>query len=274
MPGDGPSDAEREREALGLSPEDRATLSRLLAPLDAPADPNPIWEAVVRAQERRPLRTGALMRLAIWQVQAEPARVLVPLLTALLIIGAEWLSVALPDHGVGVDVWAVTAPWLGVWAFASGAGSADGALGALTAMAPIGHGQRHAARWLGAAATAACAIAVALGVGASAMAGASPTASGAHAVLSTWAKVAAVGFVASLAAGLLGAATVGVRRAQAWAVGLGLANLAWVVEAIAAGHPGGLPALLLVRAPLPTAAGVLAASLAGILALRRRWITT
>ena len=256
--------AERERTAFGLSPDERALLADVRATLVAPSDGGTIW-ARLQAESERSTRFSSLGRLAWWQVVAEPARLLVPALTALLIIAAEWFSVLLPHHRAAVDAWAVMAPWLGVWAFASGAEPSRGALSTLTAMAPLGREQRQVARWVGAAGTSLVSVVLALGIGAGAASG----------QVTTWAAVAAAGFSASLAAGLLGAALFSPRRSQMWAVMLGGANLVWVLAAAALGRPDLLPVLLLVKAPVgATIAGILAVAVGSALALRIRWIGT
>ncbi len=252
---------EQERAAFGLSPEERALLSDVRASLVASSGGGAVW-ARIQAESERSTRFSSVVRLAWWQLVAEPARLLVPTLTTLLIIAAEWFSVLLPHHRAAVEAWAVMAPWLGVWVFASGAEESRGALSTFTVMAPRGRGQRQVARWVGAAGTSLVSIVLALSIGAAATG-----------QVSTWAVVAAAGFSASLAAGLLGAALFSPRRSQTWAVMLGGANLVWVLAAAALGRPDLLPVLLLVKAPVvATIAGILAVAVGSALGLRIRWI--
>jgi len=259
------SDAERERQALGLTDRQRERLTAALTQITAPADPAPLWERVEAVPTARASQGVRLLRIGFWQVVATPARLLVPVLTALLIVGAEWLSLILPHRDIALDVWALAAPWLGVWAFAAPSDRVDGALAALSIMAPVGRGQRLVARWLGAAATAGASLLLALMVGASLGPG------GGQAGLEQWAPLAAIGFAAALAAGLLGASLVSPRVSNAWLLAVGAANTVWVGIAVGLGHAGWLPSLLLLHAPVATALGILGAGWVSGQALTRQW---
>jgi hypothetical protein len=259
------SDAEQERADLGLTDRQREQLAGALTKITAPADLGPLWSRVLAARRPRGRSGARLLQIGFWQMVATPARLLVPGLTALLIVGAEWLSLWLSHRDIGITVWALAAPWLGVWALAAPSDRGGGALSVLSATAPVTRGQRLIARWVGGAATGAVSIVVALMLGADL----GPRAG--QADLAQWAVMAAVGFAAALAAGLLGAALVTPRLSNAWVLGVGAANTAWVGCALGLGHASWLPSLLLLHAPVATAAGIVTAAWVSGRLLTRQW---
>ncbi|MDA8198538.1 MAG: hypothetical protein M0Z54_03760 [Thermaerobacter sp.] len=251
-----------EWSALGLSAEDQALLAKHREEWPA-VGPDPdsttLWariEAERASGWRLPLeagpRRGALVRLAWWQVVAQPGRLVAPALAALLLIAGELFTTLLPHRPVGLDLWAIMAPWLGFWAVGRGGAEVVGVVDAWTRIAPLSAARARTARWVGAALTGVVALAIALGYG-----GLADTAQ-----LGRWAAEAGVGFSASLALGLAGSALLPPRRLNGALTALGVANFLAVVIALTAGRPEWVPVLALLRAPVavwgPLGAAVLA----------------
>ena len=228
------SAADLERDALGLSEADQELLASVSAAWRAPGTPGPLWDRIQRTRWASEGTPGYILQLGWWQLVADPARLFAPGLTALLIIAGEWFSGLVPGAHLGLDAWAVMAPWLGLWALGRTDGPpATGALAVLTAAAPVGRRERYLARWGGAVATALAALVVALLAGGAA----SPQ----------WLPVASLGFVASLAVGLATTGAVRPGHAHRWLVTFAVLNLLAVVAADAGGHANLIPALVLVR---------------------------
>lgn len=237
-----------EWSALGLSTDEQALLARHRA--DGPAPTAPVEAAVLwaRIQEERawqpPVaqvpRTRELLQLGWWQLMAQPGRLVAPLLTALLLIAGELFTTLVPRRPIGLDLWAVMAPWLGFWALGRGDAAVAGVLDAWTRIAPLSAGRARTARWVGAAVTGAGALAIALAYGG--------LTDGAQVGL--WAATAGVGFSASLALGLTISALLPPRLLNATLAALGVANLLAVLAAASAGRPDWVPVLALFRVPL------------------------
>jgi hypothetical protein len=248
--GDGRRRARAEEwSALGLSADDQALLAQHRE--DWPAvGPHPdaptLWARIEAERDsgwRLPLesgpRRGAVVRLAWWQLVAQPGRLVAPALAALLLIAGELFTSLLPQRPIGLDLWAIMAPWLGFWAMGRRGAAVTGVLDAWTRIAPLSAGRARAARWVGAALTGVVALAIALGYGGLAD----------SAQLGPWAAAAGVGFSASLALGLASSALLPPRRLNGALTALGVANGLAVVAALTAGRPEWVPVLALLRAP-------------------------
>ncbi len=254
------SSGAQEWSALGLSAEDQKILARHREDWP-PVGPHPeaaaLWARIEAARALgRPVllepapRRSAVVRLAWWQLVAQPGRLLAPALAAGLLIAGELFASLLPHRPIGLDLWAIMAPWLGFWAMGRPGAAVTGVLDAWTRIAPLSAGRARAARWVGAALTGLLALAIALGYGGLADV----------AQLGPWAAVAGVGFSASLALGLASSALLPARRLNGVLTALAVANLLAVLAAAAAGRPEWVPVLALLRAPaswwVPMAAAV------------------
>lgn len=239
-----------EWSALGLSADDQVLLAHHREDWPAPGqhpDANALWariEAERAAAWQPPLEPepgrGAVVRLAWWQLMAQPGRLLAPALAALLLIAGELFATLLPHRPIGLDLWAIMAPWLGFWAMGRSGAAVTGVLDAWTRIAPLSAGRARAARWVGAALTGVVALAIALGYGGLAD----------SAQLGPWAAAAGVGFSASLALGLASSALLPPRRLNGALTALAGANLLAVLAAVIAGRPEWVPVLALLRAPV------------------------
>ncbi len=255
-PSAGGGGAAQDWSVLGLSADEQAQLAGHRSEWPevdsrcAEAEARAVWarvhEAPPAAADPRAggTRRQRLAQLAWWLTRAQPGRLVAPALTALLLIAGELFASLLPRLPIGLDLWAVMAPWLGFWALGRGVATDAGVLGAWAAMAPLSAGRARLARWAGAAATGAGALAIALVYG---------RLTGSPA-LGLWAATAGLGFTASLAIGLATAVLIRPHRLGSVLTGLGLANLAAVLASGVLHRPDWAPVLLLLRAPAAVSA--------------------